>query len=431
MATRSSAHAIRYGMVMLLLAAAPARAADAFTEWTLEADRLGDGGANWHTQAIMHMAMHDAINAVHPVYARWAAKRADEPPGAGASPEAALAGAAAQVLVDLHPDRRAEIATVFQNALRPLGHAPSVTAGLALGEAIGEAAVERRTHDGYRQIHAFKADDRPGRWRPVPPDYQGSNTSLTKPFLFSNPSDFAATPPPARGSERYVRDVAEVRRLGALHAPDRTATQNEAARFWAYQSSQRGFMLLAVKLLDADPRPSSLAAHARAMSQLATAMADSAIMVWAEKERFTFWRPITAIRGGGFGVMADPGWLPFIDTPAFPEYPSGHAADCYTGAGVLASLFGRKAGAIDYVAQSGLPHDDTADIGMGQHAQPGGLVEVSRHFPSLEAAAHECALSRIWAGAHFWSADQEAERLATTIVVRARAAVPPLKRLGP
>ena len=57
----------------------PAEDADAVTEWTLEADRLGHGGANWHTLAIMHRAMHDAANAADPHYARWAAAAADEP----------------------------------------------------------------------------------------------------------------------------------------------------------------------------------------------------------------------------------------------------------------------------------------------------------------------------------------------------------------
>lgn len=415
-------------VALLLLGAAPARAGDAVTEWTLEADRLGRGGANWRTLAIMHMAMHDAINAARPVYARWAPPDPGEPPASGASPEAAMAGAAAQVLIDLHPLHELEIDAVFQNAMRLLSRGPGAAAGLALGRAIGHAAARRREDDGYWQVHAFTAGDGPGRWRPTPSWRDTSNTTGVKPFLFARRSDFAAEPPPKLGSSIYRHDVAEVHGLGGLDSPVRTEAQSFAATFWAYQSSQRGFVRLAVSLLDAEPRPGGLAEHARIMSQLANAMADSAIMVWAEKERFSFWRPITAIHVGGFGVTADLGWRPFIETPPFPEYPSGHASDCFTGAGLLTAVFGAELGPIDYIAQSAMPHAETAVIGMGQHAQVGGLTEVGRRFTSLEAAAQECALSRIWSGAHFRAADWEAHRLAKAIVARALAAVPPLAR---
>ncbi len=418
-------------LLPLLLLSTPARSTDAVTEWTLEADQLGGGGANWHTLAIMHMAMHDAVNAVHPLYARWAAPVPGEPSAAGALPEAALAGAAAQVLADLHPDHRAQISALFRFALRRLPPGPGVASGVALGEAIGEAAAERRAQDGYTQIHAFAGSDLPGRWRPVPPALETSNTTATRPFLFASGADFAAAPPPALGGAAYLRDVAETRRLGGLDGSDRTDIQSYAARYWAYQSSQRGFLRLAVGLLEAHPRPGGLAEHARVMSQLAAALADSAIMVWSEKERFSFWRPITVIRAGGFGLAADAAWQPFIDTPPFPEYPSGHAADCFTGAGVLTAVFGPRLGPIEYVAQSRMPGAEAVAIGMGQHAQVGDLSSLDRQFPSLADAAQECSLSRIWAGAHFRSADDEAHRLADAIVARALAAVPPLAPPAP
>lgn len=58
--------------LLLALPARPAAASDAVTDWTLLADRLGQGAANWRTLAVMHQAMHDALNAVLPVHARWA-----------------------------------------------------------------------------------------------------------------------------------------------------------------------------------------------------------------------------------------------------------------------------------------------------------------------------------------------------------------------
>ena len=422
------ARLVHLACAAVLACAAPARAADAVTEWTLEADRLGQGGANWHTLAIMHMAMHDAANAAEPRYARFAPAEPGEPAGAGASVEAAIAGAAAQVLVDLHPRQARGIAAVFQLAMRFLPRVPEVTAGLALGEAIGRAAVRRRAGDGYGRIHAFAGREGDGQWRPTPLTLETSNTTAARPFLFASRTDPAAVPPPVLGSARYLSDVAEVREMGGRQSTERTPAQTYAATYWAYQSSQRGFVRLAVSLLDAEPRSGGLLEHARIMAQLTAAMADSAIMVWAAKERFSFWRPVTVIRTGGFGVVADPTWLPFIETPPHPEYPSGHASDCFTGAGVLTAVFGGGFGPIDYAAQSGMPQAETAAIGMGQHAQVGELTEVTRRFPTVQAAAQECSLARIWAGAHFRSADEEAERLARAIVARALASAPPLRQ---
>ena len=60
--------------------------ANPVTDWTVLADRIGGGSANWHTLAIMHRAMHDAFNAALPIYARWDPPAPEEPSGAGSLP---------------------------------------------------------------------------------------------------------------------------------------------------------------------------------------------------------------------------------------------------------------------------------------------------------------------------------------------------------
>ena len=162
------------------------------------------------------------------------------------------------------------------------------------------------------------------------------------------------------------------------------------------------------------------------MSLLASATADAAFLTWPEKELYWFWRPITVFRHGTSEFPSEPGWLPLIDTPPHPEYPSGHAADCFTGAGMLMQLFD-PSGSIEYLAQSAPASGETAEVGMGQHAQPGGLHRMSRRVASLEAAADECSKSRIWAGAHFRRADEEARRLAAAIISRTRLALPQVR----
>ena len=72
--------------------------------------------------------------------------------------------------------------------------------------------------------------------------------------------------------------------------------------------------------------------------------ADTGITVWADKAKFSFWRPITAIRqaagDGNRRTVADPTWLPLIDTPPYPDQPSGLTSLAGASAGALQGFFG-------------------------------------------------------------------------------------------
>jgi membrane-associated phospholipid phosphatase len=135
------------------------------------------------------------------------------------------------------------------------------------------------------------------------------------------------------------------------------------------------------------------------MALLSFALTDSFILAWAAKERFSVWRPITAIREGGFGVVADPRWEPLVGTPPHPEFPSGHAADCSTGAHVLRQLFAPETPPVRYVATD-------------EDGQP------TRDFPTFAAIASECAASRLWAGVHFRTANDAGLVLGAAIAER-------------
>ncbi len=403
---------------------------DAVTQWTLIADYYGDGAANWRTLAVMQAAMHDALNAAHPVYRRWWPAGADEPVADGAAPEVAMASAAAEVLVVLHPDRKAETERAFASIMARYPDNASKAAGQMLGRAIGRAAAARRARDGIDEEHFFQGHDAPGSWRPTPSLFATSRTNDIRPFLFSAVSDVPTLPPPALGAPQYDRELAETLRLGGLHSSERTSEQTTDALFWAYQNSQRGFVDLAVRLLAEHRPPGGVYTEARIMAQLTAALADSAILSWNEKARYSFWRPITAIRANG----TDPTWTPLIETPPFPEYPSGHATDCYVGAGVLDASLPNLAGPIVYLSSAHMDplagqqiREPTTNYAMGQHAQM-GLVDApggrALTFASLAAAATNCANSRIWAGAHFPAAAVESKRLADIIVGRALGTLP-------
>ena len=395
------------------------------TEWTLTADYYGRGAPNWRTLAIMHRAMHDALNAARPTYARWSPPAPDEPAGRDADPNVAMAAAAAEVLRQLHPGHLRNTERVIDRTLGRLPDGSAKSAGIALGTAIGVAEVRRRAEDGWTRSRRFAGGEGTGRWRPTPTRFATSPTNDIRPFLFARTTDVAAVPPPAIGSPAYLSSRAEVRRLGVGSSKERTNFQSDEALFWDRQLTQRGMVRLATELMNRHPREGGVFDHARIMAQLTAALADSAILIWWEKERFSFWRPVTAIMLGNDGGPVDANWLPLIETPPFPEYPAGHSSDCYVGADVLQAAFPDARQPVEYQAVAGgvtRPGDE--HTGMGQYGQGYNEDDFERSYPSLREMAETCANSRIWAGVHFRFGNEESRRVATLIVEKALAAVP-------
>ena len=197
---------------------------------------------------------------------------------------------------------------------------------------------------------------------------------------------------PELGSSAYLALVAETRSVGSAASKDRTEAQTAAAQFFASQASSLNFLDLAVRLLAARPGAQDIWDSARTMALMSITLSDSYILYVRAKERFHFWRPITAIRRGGFGVSPDPAWQPLVQTPEHPEHPSAHATECMAGATVLRLVLGSDVQPITYVATD-------------------AFFQPSRDYPSLTALANDCAASRLWAGAHFRTANDAGQKL--------------------
>ncbi|WP_230163777.1 vanadium-dependent haloperoxidase [Roseomonas sp. CECT 9278] len=351
--------------------------------------------------------MHDALNAVVPRYRRWRPAAAEEATGEGASAEVALSMAAFSVLASVFslPLMREDAEPLLLSVLRQA--APDRRqAGLALGTAIGASIASDLARGPH--ISPFPGGERPGEWRPAPPFFRNGNFEDNLPFMFSGRDAVRGAAPPLPDSPRFRADLEEVRRDGVLGSATRSEAQTAAAQFWAGQSSQRGFLHLALHLLQTEPRPGGWWEEARTLSALTVALTDVATLAWAEKRFHSHWRPITAIHQGGNGVAPDPGWQPLVFTPPHPEYPSGHAADCGAAAAVLDATFGPAPREILYRAM-------------------GPIDEASRRFASFQAAAAECAASRVWAGAHFRFSNEEGLRIGRVVAMRAIQQVQALK----
>ncbi|MBT8258182.1 MAG: vanadium-dependent haloperoxidase, partial [Bacteroidia bacterium] len=116
-----------------------------------------------------------------------------------------------------------------------------------------------------------------------------------------------------------------------------------------------------------------------ANTKTSIAIFDAFISCWDEKYRSNLVRPETLINN-----YIDDQWEPVLQTPPFPEYPSGHSVVSGAASIVLTQIFG-----------DGFSFDDDTE-------QPYGLPV--RSFTSFKAAAEEAAISRLYGGIHYMAA---------------------------
>ena len=75
---------------------------------------------------------------------------------------------------------------------------------------------------------------------------------------------------------------------------------------------------IALQILERDG--TSLDKSVDVLARLGIAQADAFIGCWDAKFQYDLVRPVTYIRR-----VIDPKWEPLLNTPPFPEYPSGHS----------------------------------------------------------------------------------------------------------
>jgi len=342
------------------------------------------------TLAIVHAAIHDAINAIDRRYEPYTAGLAAAP---GASVDAAVAAAARDVLVALLPEQAATVEAAYTRALADIPDGAAKTAGIAVGQASAAASIQRRQGDGLEDAAqpAFVPRPGPGEYQFTPPfDFAAlPGWGRVKPFVIDL-REHALEGPDSLASVQYARDFAYLKAIGDIDSRIRTKEQSEIAQFW-YEDSPLGWNRIANTVVR--QRRLDNWAAARAFALVNFALADGYIAGFEAKYRFRFWRPETAIRGaatdGNRATEADPGWRPFLVTPPVPDYPSTHTVVGWAAAEVLIDLMGDR---LRYSADS--------------LTLPG----VTRDFKGFSAAAEENGLSRLYAGIHFQRAVKDGRR---------------------
>jgi hypothetical protein len=383
----------------------PARA-DVVHDWNIEALRVAFnvGPPQARVLAIVHVAMHDAINAVTGKYETYAPK-VTVPPVTSAT--AAGAAAAHRVLVTIFPQMTAAYDQALNVSLAPISE-PARTNGVLVGRDAADAILALRAHDGFGDPASYTPGSGPGAWVPTPPAFAPAllpGFGRVVPFVLRNGSQFRPDGPPRLDGRRYAADLNEVKAVGSIDAEAlglRSHEQTATARFWLGNTIP--IVQLIARRVSTDA-PLSESANARFFALMSIAGLDAYIATWDAKYAFNFWRPVTAIRSadidGNRATTVDTSWQPFAETPPFPgtppfpDYVSGHTAYTRAVVHVLESVFGREPFA--FVATSSNP------------AVP--AAERNRSYASFRQLSDEMIEARILAGIHFRTADEDGDRL--------------------
>ena len=200
--------------------------------------------AQSRTLAILHAAMHDALNAIDRRFEAYT-PGLDEAPGA--SVEAAVATAARDVLMALLPDQAALVDAAYGRALATVSDGPAKTAGIAIGQASAAANIARRQGDGFEKATQpdYMPRQGPGEYQFTPPFNFAAQPGWGRvtPFIIEL-REHAVEGPDRLSGIQYARDLAYVKAIGEIDSTIRTAEQSEIAQFW-YEDSPLGWNRIA------------------------------------------------------------------------------------------------------------------------------------------------------------------------------------------
>jgi hypothetical protein len=238
---------------------------------------------------------------------------------------AATAGAASAVLAYLFPTQAVTFSDMAKQAATSRAQAgvefPSdSSAGLDLGQNVGQAVVAYAQADGSNQVFSGSFPPAPGVWSSPNPVSPLAGTWKT--WVLMSAMDFRIAPPPAFGSDDANAQYAMNKSL----VPNNTT--NHLAWFW-----QPGFFQPWLQQVDLEIFQNHLDLNppraARAYAYETIAQHDATLACWDSKYAYLELRP----------PQADSSIVPLFALPQHPGYPSGHACASGASAAVLSYLF--------------------------------------------------------------------------------------------
>jgi len=355
--------------------------------------------------AIVQGAVYDAVNAIkggHDAYLPGLKAPTSASKGAAAATAAhhALSGLVDQapLTATLTAQVKAAIKdrldTEYASSLAEIPDGDAKAMGIKVGAEAAAAILANRVGDGRFGAPGYPvpANPGPGEWRPNPTNDPNAWVRNVRPFTLPS-SDYIHTagPPLPLTSAQYTAEFNEVKALGRVDSATRTAAQTSLA-YWT--GGHPLPMLYGAMRQVAASKGLTITEQARFHAMTSMSMADSAINCFAEKARWSFWRPTSAIQlaatDGNDATEADGGWTSLLPLPPYADEPSG--ANCvFSGLmNAAKAFFGSDAAEFDIVSP-------------GLATVPGSGS--TRHYSHFTDVIPDVINARIYGGLHFRRAD--------------------------
>jgi hypothetical protein len=305
-----------------------------------------------------------------------------------ASPQAAAAVAAHDVLLEYFPASQGRLDTALAASLAEIPDGPAKQQGMRYGERAADRLIELREDDGRFASITFDVPLAPGVWRPTPTAFApffDPWLSQLRPLLLDSPSQFRPGPPPALTSQAYTDEFNEVKAVGSATSTVRTPDQTATAQFIAGIT----IPLASSSLRDLAARHElDISDSARLFAAADMSAADAVITSWDSKFESGLWRPVTAIRLADTDenpdTAPDPSWVPLTATPPYPDYTSGLNSIVGAVTRVLSGALGLGGGRIDVNIT---------------------VAGTTRHYEFASQLNRDAVDARVWSGIHFRTAD--------------------------
>lgn len=269
--------------------------------------------------------------------------------------------------------------------------------------AVSKQILKYAKADRYNKISNFpryEPHGGPGTWYPTPPGYfppVEPYFKTVRPFTLDSSSQFRPAPPVAFSESKN----SEFYKLMKLNYDDSKEPEHRViAAFWdcnPFALENKGHLLVGMKKISPGAHwmgitdiacrqaKTDFSKTLRINTAVAIGLMDGFMACWDEKYRSNRIRPETAIR-----KYIDPSWKPFLQTPPFPEYLSGHSVISTAAAVILTHYLGDN-----------FAYTDTVEERFNLKARP---------FKSFLAASEESGMSRFYGGIHFMDAIENGQK---------------------
>lgn len=253
--------------------------------------------------------------------------------------------------------------------------------------------------DNYAQTRSaekYSVLEEDGRWVPTPPMYaQGMEAhwkEIRTLVLDSSAQCMPPRPPKYNmkdSNSAFYKLAMEVKTTG----DSLNKEQKHIADFWddnPFKLNVSGHVMFATKRFSppghwmniagiaADKAKLDFNTTVYAYTKTAIALFEGFVSCWDEKYRSNMVRPETVIN-----KYVDPEWRPYIQTPPFPSYTSGHSVISAAAAEVMSDIYGDN-----------FSFTDTSSTEFGI---------APRSFSSFRQASLEAGISRLYGGIHYRS----------------------------